>query len=70
MMRILIGECYVEMETDAAEEKLTEMTGEMEAEVAADGVEEKVIEKEMAELKVLLYAKFGNTINLELDPEE
>ena len=45
-MRILIGECYVEMETDAAEEKLTEMTGEIEAEVAADGVEEKGIEKE------------------------
>jgi len=24
----------------------------------------------MADLKVVLYAKFGKTINLELDPEE
>lgn len=70
VMRILIGECYVEMENEEAEEKLTQLSSELEAEVAADGVEEKAIEKEMADLKIKLYAKFGNTINLELDPEE
>lgn len=26
--------------------------------------------KEMDDLKVILYAKFGKTINLELDPED
>ena len=38
--------------------------------LATHATEKIAIEKEMAELKVLLYAKFGKTINLELDPED
>ena len=58
------------MEADEAEEKINSLKAEAEAEIAAYAAESVILDKEMAELKVILYAKFGSTINLELDPEE
>jgi prefoldin subunit 4 len=69
-IRVLIGECYIEMDSEEAEAKLQMLQDELVAELDAHGEDEKAIQKEMAELKVLLYAKFGKTINLELDPED
>lgn len=41
-----------------------------EDDIAAIDADVKDVQKQMETLKVVLYAKFGKTINLELDPEE
>jgi hypothetical protein len=58
------------METDDATEKLNALAADLEEDIAKQQAECVDIDKEMAGLKVHLYAKFGKTINLELDPEE
>ena len=58
------------MEADEAEEKINSLKADVEAEIKDWEAEQVGINKEMAALKVLLYAKFGQTINLELDPED
>eukprot|EP00037_Helgoeca_nana_P032348 m.413452 g.413452 ORF g.413452 m.413452 type:complete len:148 (+) comp29102_c0_seq1:35-478(+) len=69
-LRLSVGECFIEVSTDVAEERLAGMTTQAEADVTAINAEIAGCKKEMEGLKVILYAKFGKTINLEMDPEE
>ena len=64
-LKLFIGEALVDVDEEAAQnyqEKLSEKKQE-ELENAKDRLEE--IESEMKDLKGFLYARFGNSINLE-----
>eukprot|EP00123_Amoebidium_parasiticum_P019587 comp27235_c0_seq1/m.47146 comp27235_c0_seq1/g.47146 ORF comp27235_c0_seq1/g.47146 comp27235_c0_seq1/m.47146 type:complete len:133 (-) comp27235_c0_seq1:476-874(-) len=67
MVPFRVGEAYIEVTQDEAQEMLEERQQEIDTEVAE--IEEKVegIKATLATLKVELYAKFGKTINLESD---
>lgn len=69
-LRVSMGECFVYVTNEEAEERLNSMIEAADTDVEAINSEVSAIGKEMSELKVVLYAKFGKTINLELDPEE
>eukprot|EP00039_Didymoeca_costata_P009725 m.129571 g.129571 ORF g.129571 m.129571 type:complete len:148 (+) comp14580_c0_seq1:71-514(+) len=69
-IKISVGEVFMNVEQEEGEAKINELTAEVESDLAKKEKECKDIEKEMAELKVILYAKFGKTINLEMDPDE
>mmetsp|Transcript_9732 Transcript_9732/g.24197 ORF Transcript_9732/g.24197 Transcript_9732/m.24197 type:complete len:125 (-) Transcript_9732:329-703(-) len=64
-IRYVIGECFVHMEKDAAEEKLTGLTDSANGEVKALSSEVDSIKDKMKDLKTKLYSKFGSSINLE-----
>jgi len=63
--RIQVGDLFVDVSNDDAAEYATKKADKIKAEMADIEVEVKKIQEEMAKLKVLLYAKFGNNINLE-----
>eukprot|EP01147_Barroeca_monosierra_P003897 gene3897-8393_t len=65
--RIRIGECFFAMTSDDAQESLEKMQVEKRKEQENKASSIEAIDKRMKELKVQLYAKFGNTINLEAD---
>ncbi|KAH8923658.1 Prefoldin, subunit 4 [Atractiella rhizophila] len=61
---------FVTISTERALE-LTEKSGEkLDVKLEEGEEEEEKIKKEMSELKVSLYSKFGKAINLERDEEE
>jgi len=66
--KIKIGEVYVEVSNEEAEEFSNKRESEAVKHLNVLKEEAVKIEKEMAGLKTLLYAKFGNTINLETNP--
>ena len=53
------------MSPEEAEEKLEKRTADVQKELEQTEVSIGEIESRMEELKAVLYAKFGNTINLE-----
>lgn len=61
----VIGECFVYLPKEQVEEKLEQ--GQRELQEQVDQLEEELkgIKVKMAELKTVLYGKFGNAINLE-----
>jgi prefoldin subunit 4 len=63
--KILIGETFVELPEDSARERIEKLKEDL-LSVQKD-LEKKVIvnKKRLDELKVILYSKFGNTINLD-----
>ena len=66
-LKLFIGECLVDVDEEAAQgyqEKLSEEKQE-ELEKLNDNLDE--IESELKNLKSFLYARFGNSINLEED---
>ena len=66
-LKLFVGECLVEVDEDAAtqyQEKLMEEKQE-ELEQLTDHMDS--IESELKKLKTFLYARFGNSINLEED---
>eukprot|EP01134_Creolimax_fragrantissima_P001296 CFRG1296T1 len=67
MVPFQIGEVYVQVTQEDASERLQKLQTETDAEI--DGVKEKVadINEKLTKLKTALYAKFGNSINLEAD---
>lgn len=60
-----MGECYLELPKTEVEELLTKEEDKYQAEIVRVDNELAACKKSMAELKVRLYAKFGNSINLE-----
>jgi prefoldin subunit 4 len=60
-----LGECYVLLPKEEAEETLERKIGECEEKLS--GIEEQVgeLKDTMAELKVELYGRFGKSINLD-----
>jgi len=68
--KIKVGTLYVEVSNEEAEEYVQECKAEQEEEIASLGKEKDTITSKMDKLKVLLYQKFGNQINLETNPQE
>ena len=65
VVKYTVGECYVHMDGDAAEERLTAEASRASSELDTLKKELDEINDEMASLKKLLYAKFKDQINLE-----
>merc|ERR1711907_180324 len=65
VVKYTVGECFVHMDGDAAEERLTPEAGRAASELDTLKKELDEINEEMASLKKLLYAKFKDQINLE-----
>ena len=65
VVKYTVGECFVHMDGDAAEERLTTEAGRASSELDTLKKELDEINEEMASLKKLLYAKFKDQINLE-----
>mmetsp|Transcript_12604 Transcript_12604/g.27240 ORF Transcript_12604/g.27240 Transcript_12604/m.27240 type:complete len:127 (-) Transcript_12604:499-879(-) len=64
-VRFVIGECFVHVEKDHAEERLQDLTDECSKDVEVANEEISNIKDQMKELKTVLYAKFKDSINLE-----
>lgn len=64
-VRYVTGDCFVSCAPDAAETRLQKDTHTAGAEVERLTVELASIKGEMDALKTVLYARFGNNINLE-----
>eukprot|EP00164_Ancoracysta_twista_P002460 GFYU01003260.1.p3 GENE.GFYU01003260.1~~GFYU01003260.1.p3 ORF type:complete len:130 (+),score=53.29 GFYU01003260.1:35-424(+) len=60
-----VGECFVEMGFEDSESKLEDISAKVEEEVEAMDKELGDIRLKMDELKVILQAKFKDSINLE-----
>lgn len=65
--KVRIGEMYVSVSNEEAEEFAAEEARVLQQEVADLESEAKGIMDEMRSLKALLYAKFGDQINLETE---
>lgn len=65
VVKYTIGECFVHIDRDAAEERLTEEAGKAGEELEQLRGELEDINREMAVLKQQLYAKFKDQINLD-----
>lgn len=64
-VRYVIGECLVHFPSEEASERLLEAASKTRGELAEYEAELEGIKAEMAKLKVLLYGKFGSSINLD-----
>jgi prefoldin subunit 4 len=60
-----IGEAFIQMTTAKAKEMIDRKESELKENLKDLDDEQSTINKELAKLKQLLYAKFGNSINLE-----
>lgn len=65
--KIRVGDLFVQVTNEEAEEYAAQQKEEREAELAALTEEKAGLVVEMKKLKAILYAKFGGTINLETD---
>mmetsp|Transcript_28759 Transcript_28759/g.80981 ORF Transcript_28759/g.80981 Transcript_28759/m.80981 type:complete len:125 (-) Transcript_28759:233-607(-) len=61
----VVGECFLHLSNDEAEERIQKHNEEVEERRAKFEAELEHVNERMAELKTLLYGKFGNSINLE-----
>ena len=64
-VRVVVGDCFIHLEKDAAEEDITSTGKECRAEIKLLDSEMKEIRGQLGELKATLYAKFKDTIQLE-----
>lgn len=64
-IRFAIGDCFVHIEKDNAEERMQNGSDETSADLASLKKSIDEIQGQLTELKGLLYGKFGNSINLE-----
>jgi len=64
-VRFKMGEIFVEVPKEEAEQMIERATTQASEEVDALGEKVTSIKKTLAELKVKLYGKFGSAINLE-----
>jgi prefoldin subunit 4 len=64
--RYKVGDCFFSLPVEDVQQLLEQSTAKIDGEV--DGLEQslKGLREEMGELKVLLYGRFGRSINLEL----
>ncbi|KAJ8042490.1 Prefoldin subunit 4 [Holothuria leucospilota] len=65
----LIGEVFVYQTAEGALKLLEEMKTELEGDISQLDEETVSIKEVLGQLKVQLYAKFGNNINLEMDED-
>jgi len=65
MCRAKIGECFFDVSNEYAEEFVDKQTQQNSSDADKLAAEEAEITKELEILKSILYAKFGNQINLE-----
>ncbi|KAG7672049.1 hypothetical protein Ndes2526B_g06989 [Nannochloris sp. 'desiccata'] len=61
----VIGECLAHLPREDVEERLQKLQEEAEEAIRTLEADISKIQSEMNELKTVLYAKFGNSINLE-----
>ena len=66
-IRILVGESFVLCSEEEALARLERVKDSKKEELDCMKAQAEIIHKEMAALKTYLYAKFGNSINLEED---
>ncbi|KAJ3245475.1 hypothetical protein HDU78_009228 [Chytriomyces hyalinus] len=64
-VRYKIGDAFIHMSLDAAQERLTNDKSELVADIEGLKTEMDSLQTEMEKLKKLLYARFGKSINLE-----
>ena len=64
-VRFVVGECLVHLDKDTAEERLGGHTERVQKEVAELGGELEDVKDKIKNLKAVLYAKFGTSINLD-----
>ncbi|KAG0368553.1 hypothetical protein BGX24_002775 [Mortierella sp. AD032] len=66
-VRYRIGEAFVSLSLEAAQERISKSQDELDQEI--EGLKTQMDEavEKMEELKKVLYARFGNAINLEKD---
>ena len=64
-VRYVVGEVFVNLSSDDAEQRLQQYQEETQAEGKRLGSELQDISSQMDSLKKLLYSKLGNSINLE-----
>lgn len=62
-----LGEVFLHVDQEEAESRIAVAVQRMETDVKVLGEENERVKKRMAELKSILYGKFGNAINLETD---
>jgi prefoldin subunit 4 len=65
--RFVVGGCFVHLDNDEAEERLQGESDSTKGEIEEKQAELEGLVAKMAELKALLYSKFGSSINLEED---
>ena len=61
----MVGECWVDIDGDAAEVEVEKIKAKLEETLASHEREQQVILKRQSELKEALYGRFGKSINLE-----
>ena len=66
-LKLFLGEALIAVEEDAARDYVETVNNEKQEELEAKQEALEDIEKKMGDLKSFLYAKFGNSINLEED---
>mmetsp|Transcript_18846 Transcript_18846/g.32187 ORF Transcript_18846/g.32187 Transcript_18846/m.32187 type:complete len:122 (+) Transcript_18846:121-486(+) len=64
-VRYVIGECFVSMEKEQAEERLQAMSDTLTQDVKDLGAQMAGVQDSIKALKAKLYLKFGNSIQLE-----
>ncbi|XP_035678520.1 prefoldin subunit 4-like [Branchiostoma floridae] len=64
-----IGEVFISMPLEATQEKLEEAKAQIQQQIADLNGQADEIKGVLGKLKVELYAKFSNNINLEMDEE-
>lgn len=69
-VHVQAGEIFARFENDSANEWCEKLKNTLTDEVGEMQKETDKIKEEMSQLKVTLYAKFGNNINLEEDEKE
>lgn len=65
VVKYTIGECFINIDAEAAEERLNSASSEASEELETLRAELNIINTEMADLKGHLYGKFKDQINLE-----
>lgn len=64
-LKLFLGEAFVTVDEDAAKNYVEKVNEEKQEELAKLKNEYEDVEEHMRDLKSYLYAKFGNSINLE-----
>ncbi|KAI3421095.1 hypothetical protein GPALN_014721 [Globodera pallida] len=67
---ILVGSVFVHFDQKTVDERLDRLKADTQAEMNALRTRIGTMEAELAELRALLYAKFGENIHLETEEEE
>ena len=69
IFKFRIGEVFVQMSTDDVNQLIEKQKEELQGEIHELEAEIDALKKSLADLKVKLYGKFGNNINLEEEEE-